>query len=109
MAQKVHVVLVDDLDQGEADETITFGLDGTNYEIDLSAENADNLRAALAQYVGVARKAAGSSRSTRARRTSSRVDSDTARIREWARSEGIPVSDRGRIKADIRERYYAAH
>ena len=57
MAQKVQVLLVDDLDGGEASETVTFALDGSNYEIDLSGKNASELRDAFAKYVGAARKA----------------------------------------------------
>ena len=65
MAQKVNIVLVDDLDGTEASETVTFGLDGTTYEIDLNAKNADALRGALAGYVGHARKVTGGGRRTR--------------------------------------------
>jgi hypothetical protein len=112
MAQKVHVTLVDDLDQSEAAETVTFGLDGATYEIDLSDENASRLRDSLASYVAAARRVSGG-RGGRGRRAASGGgrggDSDTAKIREWARSKGMSVSDRGRIRADIRDQYYAAH
>jgi hypothetical protein len=53
MAQQVQTLLIDDLDGGEAEETVRFGLDGTEYEIDLSAKNADALRKALAWYIGL--------------------------------------------------------
>jgi hypothetical protein len=113
MAQKVHVTLVDDLDQSEAAETVTFGLDGTTYEIDLSDNNAGRLRDSLASYVAAARRVSGG-RGGRGRRAASGGggrggDSDTAKIREWARSKGMNVSDRGRIRADIRDEYYASH
>ncbi len=113
MAQKVHIVLEDDLDGGGATETVTFGLDGTTYEIDLNDENAAALRDALASYVGHARKV-GSGRRP-ARRSSSAGSSaapngtSAKEVREWARSNGHTVPDRGRIPADVREAYDAAH
>ncbi|HEY3503269.1 MAG TPA: Lsr2 family protein [Actinocatenispora sp.] len=114
MAQKVQVLLVDDLDGGEAEETVKFGLDGTNYEIDLSEGNARQLRDALAKYVGVARKTgrAGAARGTAAPRnragSSAASDREQNRaIREWAKRQGLEISDRGRISADIVERYHA--
>ncbi|MBO0804933.1 MAG: Lsr2 family protein [Nocardiopsaceae bacterium] len=108
MAQKVQVLLVDDLDGSQADETVTFGLDGVSYEIDLSTGNAGKLRDELAQYVGHARKAsAASSRRRRARTGAGREQS--ARIREWAKAHGKKISERGRIPADILAEYEAAH
>ncbi len=113
MAQKVHVTLVDDLDGSEAAETVTFALDGTTYEIDLSGANAGKLRDSLAGYTGVARRVSGGR--GRGRRAAARAggagagDSDTSKIREWARSKGLAVSDRGRIRSEIRDQYYAAH
>lgn len=113
MAQKVHVTLVDDLDQSDATDTVTFGLDGTTYEIDLSDDNAGRLRDSLARYIGAGRRVSGG-RATRARRGGSGrsgggAASDTSKIREWARSQGLEVSDRGRIRSEIRDQYYAAH
>jgi hypothetical protein len=112
MAQKVQVLLVDDLDGGEASETVAFALDGNNYEIDLSAKNAEQLRDAFAKYVGSARKASrsASTSSTRSPRRSSggstAMDRDqAAAIRSWAKSKGLKVSDRGRIPATIIEQY----
>lgn len=113
MAQKVNIVLVDDLDGSEADETVTFGLDGTTYEIDLTQRNADALREALSGYVGHARKVAGGGR--RARRSSassgggSNTGSHTKDVREWAKAQGMDVSERGRISADVQQAYDAAH
>ena len=108
MAQKVNIVLVDDIDGNEADETVSFALDGTSYEIDLNSDNAAKLRDALSGYVGHARKVSGG---RRGRRTSggSSSDGDTKAIREWAKSNGYEVSDRGRVSAEIREAYAAAH
>jgi hypothetical protein len=109
MAQKVQVLLVDDLDGGEATETVSFALDGSAYEIDLSKRNADVLRDAFAKYVGAARKAGrsvGSSRSASRSRGSTAMDRDqAAAIRSWAKKQGLKVSDRGRIPASIIEQY----
>lgn|SRR5690625_1064716 len=107
MAQKIQVILIDDTDGSAADETVRFGLDGVNYEIDLTAENAAKLRDALAPWVANARRAGG-------RRTTQRggggrsSSSDASRVREWARANGYTVSDRGRIPAEVREAYEAA-
>ena len=109
MAQKVQVILLDDLDGGDADETVSFALDGASYEIDLSTKNASKLREALAPYVASARKS--SARRTRGRGASSGRSSrsDTTAIREWAREQGLKVSDRGRIPSDILAKYEAAN
>lgn len=110
MAQKVQVLLVDDLDGGEATETVSFALDGSTYEIDLSKKNADVLRDAFAKYVGAARKAGrsggSSGRSSSRSRGSTAMDRDqAAAIRSWAKKQGLKVSDRGRIPASIIEQY----
>jgi hypothetical protein len=107
MAQKVNIVLVDDIDHTDADETVSFGLDGKNYEIDLNTKNANALREALAPYVGHARRSGGTARRSSARGTSSR--SSAGDIREWAKSNGFEVSERGRISSEVREAYAAAH
>jgi hypothetical protein len=103
MARKVQVVLEDDIVGGEAVETVSFALDGRAYEIDLNAENAGALREALAPWIAASRRAAES------RPRSTKRSSDTADIRRWAAENGIPVSARGRISADLRARYEAAH
>jgi hypothetical protein len=115
MAQKVQVLLVDDLDGGEASETVSFGLDGNSYEIDLSSKNAEELRDVFAKYVGSARKAgrvsgggssSGRSSSRRGGGQSASMDRDqAAAIRSWAKKQGLKVSDRGRIPATIIEQY----
>ena len=107
MAQKVNIVLVDDLDGSEASETVSFALDGTSYEIDLNDKNAKALRAALASYVGHARKAGGTRRGRRS--GSSNLGPSSKEIRDWARSNGYEVSDRGRVSAEIRQAFDAAH
>jgi hypothetical protein len=116
MAQKVQVLLLDDIDGSEAAQTVRFGLDGSSYEIDLSDGNADSLRDALASYVANARKvgratsAAPRPLSTKTGRAPARVDREqTQAIREWARKNGHSVSDRGRIPSSVIEAYNGAH
>lgn len=110
MVQKVNVVLVDDVDGSEAVETVTFGLDGATYEIDLSSENAAKLRAELAGWIGAGRRHGGRRVAAPARGAKSRSRSgDAAAIRVWASSNGYTVSERGRIPAEIRSAYEAAH
>ena len=110
MAQRVSVVLVDDIDGNEATETVSFGLDGVQYEIDLSEANADKLREALAPYIGHARRAGGRKRSSSGRSGGSRSDGPSAAdVRTWARENGWEVPDRGRVSAEVRQAYDAAH
>ena len=118
MARKVQVILSDDLDDSiAADETVTFALDGTTYEIDLSEKNAEELRNVFGKYVSAARKvssrsasrASGAGRS-RATGGGGRMDREQAgAIRDWARKNGHEVSDRGRIPASVVEAYEGAH
>lgn len=108
MAQKVNIVLVDDIDGSEASQTVSFGLDGTSYEIDLSDKNAKALRDALAGYVGHARKSGGG-RGRARRSTSTSLGPSSKQIRDWARSNGHEVSDRGRVSAEVRQAFDAAH
>lgn len=113
MAQKIQVILVDDIDGGTAEETVSFALDGVSYEIDLSSKNAKKLRDALAPYVAEARK----SRSGGRRRTSGAGGASrrrgggggAAEIRAWARDNGYEVSERGRVSEEVRSAYEAAH
>ena len=107
MAQRVHVVLVDDIDGSDAGETVTFGLDGSTYEIDLNEKNAAALRDALAPYVGHARRSGGARRAKKSAAASS--GPSAAEVREWARENGWDVPDRGRVSADVRQAYDAAH
>jgi Lsr2 len=111
VAQRLRVELVDDIDGTDAEETVTFALDGISYEIDLSNKNAGKMRDSLALYVGSARKVGGRRRrsASASRSASSNGTGSTADIREWARANGYEVSDRGRIPAEIREAYDAAH
>jgi len=105
MAQKVNIVLVDDIDGSDASQTVSFGLDGATYEIDLNDKNATKLRDALAGYVGHARKVT-TSRGRKARTTTS--GPSARELRDWARSNGFKVSDRGRVPAEVREAFDAA-
>lgn len=113
MAQKVNIILVDDLDGSDATETVSFGLDGTSYEIDLSEAHAAGLRETLAGYVGNARKVAGTRRGARRASSSSSNGSaggaSAADIRTWAREAGHDVPERGRIPSAVKEAYEAAH
>ncbi|OAR23924.1 hypothetical protein A8W25_15710 [Streptomyces sp. ERV7] len=104
MAQRVVVTLSDDLDGGEAAETVTFGLDGKAYEIDLNLVNAKKLRKALAPYVEAGRK---QSRSGKVFRHTS-VAPDPAAVRAWARSHNMEVPTRGRIPKKVYEAFSAA-
>ncbi|GAA0302216.1 histone-like nucleoid-structuring protein Lsr2 [Kineococcus aurantiacus] len=117
MAQKVQVLLVDDIDDGEATETVTFSLDGVNYEIDLSDEHAAALREAFAPWVGHARRVGGRAGSGRkaaaaprpAAKSAGGSERDTGEVRTWARENGYTVSDRGRISAEVLQAFDAAH
>ncbi len=108
MAQKVHIVLEDDLDGSDATQTITFALDGTSYEIDLNDKHASALRDAMATYVGHARKVSGARRGRRSAASSANGHS-AKEIRDWARSNGHKVPERGRIPSGVREAFEAAH
>ena len=106
MAQKITVELEDDLDGGPADETLRFGIDGSEYEIDLSKKNAARFRQQLGIYAGHARRA-GRGSSQRSARTPSGREHSSA-IRAWAREQGISIRDRGRIPASVAGQYEAA-
>ncbi len=117
MAQQTTVKFIDDLDGSDASGTFDFAVDGRQYQIDLSDENAAKLRDALAPYVGAARIAGGRGRGgPRAARQTVVADKparsnrdETAAIREWARANGHTVSDRGRIAKSVVEAYQAAN
>ena len=109
MAQKIQTLFIDDLDGSEAEGTVRFGLDGSEYEIDLNAEHAQALREALARYVQAARRAGGGSR--RPVRSGRKVSADghsSTEIREWAKAQGIEVKDRGRVPAELVVKFKAA-
>lgn len=127
MAQKVQVILVDDVEGGEAAETVSFALDGVSYEIDVSEKNANALRDALAPWVGHARRVGGRSSGGRSRAGSSGGSGrsrgasagggggggggkhDLSDVRTWARENGYQVSDRGRVSSEVIAAYEKAH
>ena len=121
MARSTQIILIDDLDGGTGNETVNFGLDGVNYEIDLSKANAARLRKALAEFTDkgrrVSARSSASSRGTRSRsartsRTQSRGSAsgrDIPAIREWANKKGLLASERGRLPAAVLEAYDASH
>lgn len=110
MAQRVQVILVDDLNGGEATETVEFALDGVTYEVDLSDTNAAKLRDDLAQWIGVARRSGGRRQTRRASRGggSGASRDELAAMREWGRDNGFKVSDRGRVSKELQEAYAAS-
>ena len=109
MAQKVQTLFVDDLDGSEAEGTVRFGLDGTEYEIDLNANHAQQLREALARYVTAGRRVGASTRRpARSGRKAQPNALNTIEIREWAKAQGIEVKDRGRIPAELVVKFKAA-
>jgi hypothetical protein len=110
MAQKVQVLLVDDLDGGQADETVRFGLDGASYEIDLSAGHAQELRSALARYAEAGRKVSAALRGAPARKAARSASNghNSTEVRDWARAQGIEVKERGRVPADVIAKFKAA-
>ena len=109
MAQKVQTLFIDDIDGGAADGTVRFGLDGTDYEIDLSGEHNDELHKALERYIAHGRKVGGAARRSArngGRRASSGID--TTAVRTWAREQGIDIKERGRVPANVVAKYQAA-
>ena len=106
MATKTQVLLIDDITGEPADKTVTFGLDSVTYELDLSEKSEYEMRQALAPYLNAARKVSSGKRTAAAKRAFSGVDG--AAVRAWAKGQGIEVSGRGRIKAEIVEQYRAA-
>jgi hypothetical protein len=104
MATKVLTTLQDDFDGSQATQTIRFALDGIEYEIDVSDRNANRLRNSLGDFIAHGRKVGG----RRARKSASSGQVDTKTLRKWAEANGFDVNRRGRIPAEIVERYKAA-
>ncbi|MGW4446437.1 histone-like nucleoid-structuring protein Lsr2 [Streptomyces sp. NPDC004682] len=111
MAQKIQVTYVDDLDGGEAEGTVSFGLDGRTYDIDLSAANDAKLREFLAPFIAAGRRTAGGPgrKPGSVNRVPSGPKPDLAKVREWARENGYNVNDRGRIPGTVLEAYEKAN
>lgn len=106
MAQKTQILYVDDIDGSEAEGTLRFGYSGVDYEIDLNQTHADEFANAIAPYLQAARKV---SARRSARGTARPVRHNQSDVREWARAQGLKVSDRGRIPAEVMNQYEAAH
>ncbi len=109
MAQRVITTLIDDLDGGEAEETLTFALDGKTYEIDLSTKNGQKLRDLLDPYIKAGRKTGG--RTTISRPKDAKTGNtgpSTSDIRAWAKDNGYSVNERGRVPANVREAFEKA-
>lgn len=118
MAQKVQVLLIDDMDGGDADETITFAVDGVGYEIDLKDKNAEKFRKLLTPYTEKARQVGKKASRSVSRRSSSQAKpaaanvsskANTETIRKWAQANGHKVADRGRIAAAVVRAFEAAN
>ena len=106
MASRTVLLLTDDTDGSKADVTVKFGIDGAEYEIDLSESNAKKFHGALDPWTKTARKIAG----RRGRRISGTDGKgDLKAVREWAKESGYQVSERGRVAADVRSAYDKAH
>jgi hypothetical protein len=108
VAQKIQTLFIDDLDGSPADGTVRFALDGTSYEIDLSAEHTQALRGALSRYIDAARPEPGTRHPARSRRKPGAGAPASTEVRDWARSQGIDVKDRGRIPAELVVKFKAA-
>jgi hypothetical protein len=106
VAQRTQILYVDDIDGSQADGTVRFGLDGVDYEIDLSKKHADQLAKAIAPFLDAARRVPASRRTVKAVRPARHDQSD---VRSWARDQGLKISDRGRIPTDVLARYESAH
>src|ERR1700758_4994472 len=108
MAQRIQTLFIDDIDGGDADGTVRFALDGTDYEIDLNAKHTEELRGVLADYVAHARKVSGTARRAPRGRRASADTVNTTKVREWAKENGLDVKERGRVPGDIVAQYQAA-
>jgi Lsr2 len=108
VAQQIQTLLIDDLDGTPAEGTVRFGLDGTDFEIDLNAGHDKALRDVLAPYVKAARRGAGPQRPSQRKRTASTGGPGSAEIRNWAKNQGIEVKDRGRVPAELVVKFKAA-
>jgi Lsr2 len=111
MAQRTQVIFEDDIDGSEAEGTVTFALNGAQYEIDLSNKNAEKLRKAFEPYVSGGRKVSARATAARSPRGTASAPKrhDQSAVREWAKSQELKISDRGRIPADVLAKYEASH
>ena len=110
MAQKIQTLFIDDLDGSDAEGTVRFALDGAQYEIDLNAEHAKELREAVARYAGAARRVGSVAKQpARGGRRGSVSGLNTTEVREWAKAQGIDVKERGRVPAELVVKFKAAN
>lgn len=107
MAQRTQVLYLDDIDGSEAEGTVRFKFDGTDYEIDLNKEHTDQFTSAIGPFIAAARKISASRRPARGGAGAARHN--LADVRAWARGQGVKISDRGRIPADVLAQYQQAH
>jgi hypothetical protein len=108
VAQKIQTLFIDDIDGGEAEGTVRFGLDGSDYEIDLSGAHGAELRELLTKYIGHARKVSGPAKRAQRGVRKGAASVDTTTVRAWAKGEGIDIKERGRVPGNIVEKYLAA-
>ncbi|TMR22475.1 Lsr2 family protein [Nonomuraea turkmeniaca] len=108
MAKQIREILIDDIDGGEADETVSFAIDGATYEIDLASDKAKKLREVLTPFVKHARRSSGVQIRRRRTGTTAVSRQRSREIRDWAKEHNIPVSERGRIAATVVEQFEAA-
>jgi hypothetical protein len=109
MAQRTQIMLTDDIDGSEADTTIKFGVDRTEYEIDLNTKHAAQFEKAVSPYIAAARKAGGIRRAARGSRSvANGAGPRPADVRAWAKMQGIDVKDRGRVPDELVMRFKAA-
>jgi hypothetical protein len=108
MAQKIQVLFTDDIDGGQAEGTVRFAIDGTDYEIDLSAAHNEELRGIFTNYIAHARKAGGTTRRGTARSIRKPSATDTVAARAWARENGYDIKERGRVPAEVVAKYREA-
>jgi hypothetical protein len=109
MVTKMSVIITDDLDGSADAKPVSFSIDGTNYEVDLSAKNRAKLEKALAAFVTAGRRLPGGGRRRTTARTAKQSSVENAAIRAWAKSASMQVSERGRISAEVIRQYEAAH
>jgi hypothetical protein len=108
MATRTVVHLVDDLTEEPADTTVQFGIDGREYELDLTDANARELRDLFARYIPVARKVGVQLTPKPTAPHEPFSGFDPAAVRAWAAGNGMTVNARGRIKYEVIEAYRAA-
>lgn len=112
MAQRVQIILEDDIDGTDAAETVQFALDGATYEVDLNEQHATQLRESFTTWIGAARKIRGGASKPSSGVGSSRPKADSEllnKIREWGRANAHQVSDRGRLSQQVQDAYHQAH